>query len=51
MYSLGDFVESTFIGVIDRQYDYNQIVGGLYEVYPEEMNDVIELGFAKVRSK
>jgi hypothetical protein len=34
-----------------RQYDYNQIVGGLYEVYPEEMNDVIELAFAKVRSK
>ena len=34
-----------------RQYDYNQIVGGLYEIYPEEMNDVIELGFAKVRSK
>ena len=34
-----------------RQYDYNQIVGGLYEVYPEEMSDVIELGFAKVRSK
>ena len=34
-----------------RQYNYNQIVGGLYEVFPEEMNDVIELGFAKVRSK
>ena len=34
-----------------RQYDYNQIVGGLYEIYPEEMSDVIELGFAKVRSK
>ncbi len=34
-----------------RQYDYNQIVGGLYKIYPEEMNDVIELGFAKVRSK
>ena len=34
-----------------RQYDYNQIVGGLYEVYAEEMSDVIELGFAKVRSK
>ena len=35
----------------NRQYNYNQIVGGLYEVYPEEMSDVIELGFAKVRSK
>ena len=34
-----------------RQYNYNQIVGGLYEIYPEEMSDVIELGFAKVRSK
>jgi len=34
-----------------RQYDYNQIIGGLYEIYPEEMSDVIELGFAKVRSK
>ena len=37
MYSLGDF-ESTFIGGENRQYDYNQIVGGLYEVYPEEMS-------------
>ncbi len=35
----------------NRQYDYNQIIGGLYEVYAEEMSDVIELGFAKVRSK
>ena len=34
-----------------RQYDYNQIIGGLYEIYPEEMSDVIELGFAKIRSK
>ena len=34
-----------------RQYDYNQIVGGLYEIYPEEMSDVIELAFAKFRSK
>ena len=34
-----------------RQYTYDQIIGGLYEIYPEEMSDVIELGFAKVRSK
>ena len=34
-----------------RQYDYNQIIGGLYEIYPEEISDVIELGFAKIRSK
>lgn len=34
-----------------RQYNYNQIAGQLYEIYPEEMNDVIELGFAKIRSK
>ena len=34
-----------------RQYDYNQIIGGLYEIYQEEMSDVIELGFAKIRSK
>jgi len=34
-----------------RQYNYNQIVGGLYEVYPEEISDVVELSFAKVRSK
>ncbi len=34
-----------------RQYDYNQIIGGLYEIYPEEMSDVIELGFANIRSK
>ena len=35
----------------NRQYDYNQIIGGLYEIYSEEMSDVIELGFAKIRSK
>jgi len=35
----------------NRQYDYNQIIGGLYEIYPEEMSDVIELGFANIRSK
>ena len=34
-----------------RQYNYNQIVGGLYEIYPEEISDVVELSFAKVRSK
>ena len=34
-----------------RQYNYNQIIGGLYEIYPEEMSDVIELGFTKIRSK
>ena len=35
----------------NRQYDYNQIIGGLYEIYPEEISDVRELSFAKVRSK
>ena len=35
----------------NRQYNYNQVIGGLYEVYPEEMSDVIELGFTKIRSK
>lgn len=35
----------------NRQYDYNQVIGGLYEIYPEEMSDVIELAFAKFRSK
>jgi len=34
-----------------RQYNYNQIVGGLYEIYPEELSDVVELSFGKVRSK
>ena len=34
-----------------RQYTYDQIIGGLYEIYPEEMSDVIELNFTKVRSK
>ena len=34
-----------------RQYNYDQIIGGLYEIYPEEMSDVIELAFANVRSK
>jgi hypothetical protein len=34
-----------------RQYTYNEIVGGLYEIYPEEMSDVVELNYAKIRSK
>ena len=34
-----------------RQYDYSQMIGGLYEIYPEEMSDVIELGFANIRTK
>ena len=34
-----------------RQYNYSQIIGGLYEIYPEEISDVIELGFASIRSK
>jgi len=34
-----------------RQYSYDQIIGGLYEIYPEEMSDVIELSFANIRSK
>jgi hypothetical protein len=34
-----------------RQYDYNQIVGQLYEIYPEEISDVIELPFTKIQSK
>ena len=34
-----------------RQYNYDQIIGGLYEIYPEEMSDVIELAFANIRSK
>ena len=34
-----------------RQYDYNQMFSGLYEIYPEEMSDVIELAFANIRSK
>ena len=63
----GEYDEYPLVGVTDifswgfrginfhwgdrRQYNYNQIVGGLYEVYPEEMSDVIELGFTKIRSK
>ena len=34
-----------------RQYDYNQMFSGLYEIYPEEMSDVIELGFANIHTK
>lgn len=34
-----------------RQYNYDQIAGQLYEVYPEEMSDVIELNFTSLRSK
>lgn len=34
-----------------RQYDYNQMFSGLYEIYPEEISDVIELAFANIRTK
>jgi hypothetical protein len=34
-----------------RKYNYNQVVGQLYEIYPEELSDVVELSFGKVRSK
>ena len=34
-----------------RQYNYDQIAGQLYEIYPEEISDVIELSFANIRSK
>jgi len=34
-----------------RQYNYDQIAGQLYEIYPEEISDVIELAFANIRSK
>jgi len=63
----GEYDEYPLVGVTDifswgfrginfhwrnrRQYNYNQILGGLYEVYPEEMPDIIELGFSKIRSK
>ena len=63
----GEYDEHPLVGVTDifswgfrginyhwgdrRQYNYNRIVGGLYEVYPEEMSDVLELGFTKIRSK
>jgi len=34
-----------------RQYNYDQIQGQIYEIYPEEMSDVIELNFTSIRSK
>jgi len=34
-----------------RQYNYDQIAGQLYEIYPGEISDVIELAFANIRSK
>ena len=34
-----------------RQYTYNEIVGGVYEIYSDEMSDVVELNYAKIRSK
>jgi len=34
-----------------RNYDYNQIVGGLYEIYSDEISDVLELNYGKIRSK
>lgn len=34
-----------------RTYDYNQIVGQLYEIYSDEISDVVELNFTKIRSK
>ena len=34
-----------------RQYTYPEIVGGLYEIYEEEVADVVELNYTKIRSK
>ena len=32
-----------------RQYTWNEVVGQLYEVYPEELADARELPFGKIR--
>ena len=34
-----------------RYYNYDQINGELYELYPEEMSDVIELNYRNILSK
>ena len=51
VYSWGFRGENFHWGGEMRQYNYNQIIGGLYEIYPEELSDVVELSFGKVRSK
>ena len=51
VYSWGFRGENFHWGGQMRKYNYNQVVGQLYEIYPEELSDVVELSFGKVRSK
>ena len=51
VYSWGFRGENFHWGGEMRKYNYNQVVGQLYEIYPEEISDVVELSFGKVRSK
>jgi hypothetical protein len=51
VYSWGFRGENFHWGGEMRKYNYNQVVGQLYEIYPEEISDVIELSFRKIRSK
>ena len=51
VYSWGFRGENFHWGGEMRKYNYNQVVGQLYEIYPEELSDVVELSFGKVRSK
>jgi len=32
-----------------RQYTWNEIAGGIYEIYPEELSDAIEIPFGNIR--
>lgn len=32
-----------------RQYTWNEVAGGLYEVYPDELNDLRRLPFGNIR--
>jgi hypothetical protein len=51
VYSWGFRGENFHWGGQMRKYNYTQVVGQLYEIYPEELSDVVELSFGKVRSK
>ena len=51
VYSWGFRGENFHWGGQMRKYNYNQVVGQLYEIYSEELSDVVELSFGKVRSK
>ena len=35
----------------NRQYTWDEVAGGMYEIYPQELNDLRRLPFGNIRTK